>query len=155
MNRRSYAPSPDCHGSAPQEDSLIAPPQVFSGWGRPLLVNLGYAASLVLLSLMSSPPAVPILSQKDWLAHGLAYGIQVFLLHELFRRRIGSTSAIVAAAATGLVFGAVVEALQLLQPARFFEVSDVLANAVGVAAAAALLAIATGRQAGSKTERSL
>ena len=155
MNRRSREPSPIRHGGACSGSSAVATEGLVNAWVRPLMINLGYAAVLMMVSLTSSPPPVPIFSQRDWLAHGLAYGVQVLLLHEFFRRIAGPGSAIVAAATIGLVFGTAVEALQLLQPARFYETSDLVANGVGVAGAVALLTIVRAQQARQKTEQPL
>jgi VanZ family protein len=109
-----------------------------------LVLNLSYAATVAALSLAAAPPRVPVLSTTDWLAHGLAYGLQVVLLHGLFRRLVGSAAAIAAAGAVALAFGATMEALQLLQPSRYFEGRDLAANAVGVGCAVAGLAVLSG-----------
>lgn len=105
------------------------------------MANIGYAIALTAVSLRAEPPPVPILSRTDWLAHGLAYGLQVVILHELFKRLTGSRAAIGISVISAVAFGSVLEFLQLLQPLRFFEGSDLVANGVGAIAAALVLVI--------------
>ena len=82
--------------------------------------------------MMSDPPYVPVLSRTDWLAHGLAYLGQSLLLFLLSRELFPRWSAIAAAAGTAMLFGVVMEVIQLVMPGRFFELDDVLANTVGI-----------------------
>ncbi len=112
-----------------------------SDFGRTpvLAINVVYAVALAGLSMMSAPPRVPVLSQTDWLAHGLAYFVQTLLLFPLFRRMTTPRSAVVVAAATAMVFGVVMEAVQLVMPGRFFELQDLLANTTGIAVGALIL----------------
>lgn len=113
-----------------------------SAFGRVfyLLVNIVYAVALAGVSMMSEPPYVPVLSRTDWLAHGLAYFVQSLLLFLLFREMLPRWSAIAAAAGTAMLFGVVMEVVQLLMPARFFELDDVLANTVGIIVGVLILA---------------
>jgi VanZ family protein len=91
---------------------------------------------------MARPYDVPLLGQTDWLAHGLAYGIQTLLLFVLARGMMAIRRHAVILAATGAtVFGTIVEFLQLLQPSRYFEAMDLLANSVGVAVAVIVLIV--------------
>ncbi len=110
-----------------------------SGMTRALVVNVVYAAVLASLSIMSSPPYVPVFSRADWLSHGLAYLVQTLLLYSLFRWMTTPSSAIVAAAATAALFGTVMEVAQLVMPGRFFELPDLLANVTGIGFGLALL----------------
>lgn len=103
------------------------------------LANLGYAVALATVSLMADPPLARVFGRSDWLAHGFAYGLQTLVLCELFRRLFPPVPAIAASAACAFGFGTVVESLQVLQPARTFEVRDLAANAVGAAITCVLL----------------
>ena len=116
---------------------MIEPRAVPFRWAA----NAGYAALLIVVAIL--PPSV-IASRAavpDWLAHGAAYGIQSALifwaLHPVMRRR----SAVVGAVAGAIGFGTATEALQLLQPERAVELSDVVANAVGAGLVGAALAV--------------
>lgn len=113
-----------------------------SAFGRTLflLVNIVYAVALAGVSMMSEPPHIPVLSRTDWLAHGLAYFVQAVLLFPLFREMIPRRSAIAAAAGTAMLFGVVMEVVQLAMPDRFFELQDVFANTAGITLAVLLLA---------------
>jgi VanZ family protein len=103
------------------------------------VVNIVYAVALAGVSMMSAPPWVPILSQTDWLAHGLAYMMQTLLLYWLFLPMTAPSRAIVAAAGTAALFGTVMEVVQLVMPGRFFEVQDLFANGVGIGVGVVLL----------------
>jgi VanZ family protein len=105
--------------------------------------NIVYAAILVRAALMARPYRVPVLGQMDWIAHGLAYGIQTVLLFLLTRRTSAQRPALVAAATGALIFGTAVEHLQLLQPTRYFQFTDLIANAVGVMLAVSVIVICT------------
>lgn len=111
------------------------------GSGKPLVlvVNIVYAVALAGVSVMSEPPRVPVLTEADWLAHGLAYMLQTLLLYCLFRPMTAPSRAIVAAAGTAALFGTVMEVVQVVMPGRFFEIQDVLANGVGIGVGVVLL----------------
>jgi len=111
------------------------------GSGKPLVlvVNIVYAVALAGVSMMSAPPRVPVLSQTDWLAHGLAYMMQTLLLYCLFLPMTAPSRAIVAAAGTAALFGTVMEVVQLVMPGRFFEFQDLFANGVGIGVGMVLL----------------
>ena len=97
-------------------------------WGPVVLWMAGLAwASL------SPPPPVPD-GAGLWL-HVVAYGILTLLLRRATADR-GITVRTLAAAATACAYGAVLEGLQAALPYRTAEASDLLANAIGVAAAA-------------------
>jgi len=106
-----------------------------------LAANIAYAMALLWLGLTARPIEVPVMSTADWLAHGLAYGTQTILLFALVRRLAGPRSSVLLAGLGAIAFGATVEILQRFQPARYFQVADLVANAVGVAVAVTLLAI--------------
>ena len=132
--------TPHSCGDRPDANALWTAPQV-AGW---LAVNLGYAGALAGLSLMSSPPVVPVFSTTDWLAHGVAFGLQTVILSGLLRRWYRPGMAIAASATVALLFGFVLEGLQHLQPARQVELSDLVANATGVCLGAAILVLTGG-----------
>lgn len=77
---------------------------------------------------LSFGPSVP-----DWLAHGVAYGIQAGLIFWAVPATATTRSRARAGLIGAVVFGAATEALQLLQPARSTELVDVVANGVGAA----------------------
>jgi len=96
----------------------------------PLLVNILYAALLVAGGLLPDLPGggggIP-----DVVLHGSAYGLQAALLSWVLASRMRPLRAIITAVLCATLFGAMVETLQVLQPARSVELKDVLANAVG------------------------
>jgi VanZ family protein len=106
--------------------------------------NAGYAAVLVSLALHPSPTSILSVSVSDWLAHGIAYGVQTMLVYWALVPNLGTRPAIVTACAGATVFGAVTEGLQMLQPGRLVEARDLVANAGGALVAAAAIAIAEG-----------
>ena len=112
-----------------------------------MAVNIVYAGVLLRLSLMAVPFEVPVLSRADWLAHGLAYGIQTALLFALVKEitalatKPGEICGLALAAVGTFAFGAAMEVLQLLQPTRCFQVMDLVANGVGVVVAVTILSL--------------
>lgn len=106
----------------------------------PLLINILYAILLVVGAL------VPTTSQAaggvpDYVLHGSAYGLQAALLSWFFASTMRLRRAIFAGVVCATLFGAMVEFLQLLQPARQVEVKDLLANAVGACIFGAVIAL--------------
>jgi len=102
-----------------------------SAWRlRPLALALGWtwAAAIVWLSLMPSPPTIEF-EQADKLGHLLAYGLLMFWFCQLYgaRRTRG---------AYALGFAALGVGMELAQRAlgyRTYEPFDMAANALGVA----------------------
>lgn len=92
------------------------------------MANLLYAVVLLALGLLPDLPAARV---SDHTAHALAYGIQAGFLYLFLLPSRSSASAAVLAAAGAVGYGSLIEALQLVQPARTFEIVDLAANAAG------------------------
>lgn len=93
-------------------------------------IALGWAlvATVVVLSLVSLPPTGPDIPQGDKYGHVLAYGALAFWFSQISASR----AVLLCHAAGFVVLGLALEGLQSLTPDRQFEVTDMLANAVGV-----------------------
>ena len=116
-----------------------------------IAANLLYAVVLLALGLISDVSRfVPILNTPDLVAHAAAYAVQAAFLYALLLPTCGQGRAALLSAFGATLYGGVIEASQLLQPARVFEARDLAANAVGAASAAAVLYLATSRR--SKVE---
>ena len=74
-------------------------------------------------------------------AHALAYGVQCCLLFALINLYLPMYRALVAAGGGAVCFGVFTEWLQMLQPSRVAEISDIAANTVGVAVAGVAIAL--------------
>ena len=105
-----------------------------------LLINILYAILLVVGGLIAIPTGAGG-SVPDEALHGSAYGLQAALLFWFFGIRMRPRRAIVAGVVCATLFGAMVEALQLLQPARTAELKELLANAVGACLVGAVIAL--------------
>lgn len=81
---------------------------------------------------LTPPPPVP--SGTDLWLHALAYGILTLLLRFATASR-GSTQSGLLAAGAAMAYGLFLEGAQAALPYRTAEVRDLLANAIGVAAA--------------------
>jgi VanZ family protein len=94
------------------------------------MVNLAYAAGLLALGLA---PEVPILGAavSDGLVHGLASGAQALILFWLLSTVVSPTVAVISSGIGAFLFGVLVEVLQILQPTRYFQASDLVADAIG------------------------
>ena len=105
-----------------------------------LIINILYAILLVAGGLVSIPtgsgPGVP-----DVVLHGLAYGLQAALLFWLFSSKLRTGRAIIAGVVCATLFGAMVESLQLFQPARAVQMRDLLANAIGACIVGTVIAL--------------
>jgi VanZ family protein len=101
---------------------------------RALLLAGGwlYAAAIVALSLMPSPPD-PGIDYSDKLGHFLAYALLMLWFAWLHR----STGARMGYAALWIAMGVALEFAQGESGFRSFELGDMAANALGVAAGAA------------------
>lgn len=105
---------------------------------RVTIVNLVYAGAISALTLTPTPPAIPV---TDWLLHTVAFAVQAALLHWLLRARMAAMRSLVVAAACAMGYGLMIELLQLFVPGRFFQLSDLLANGIGIAISAATLLV--------------
>lgn len=103
------------------------------------LVNIAYTAVITSLALTPTPPSFR--GASDWLLHGMGFALQSALLYGLLRTRLLPVTSMLAAGAAAICYGGVIEVLQLGVPGRFFEVSDLVANSVGVAVSIAMLAV--------------
>jgi len=94
------------------------------------MFNLAYAAGLLALGLT---PEIPIVGAAlpDVLIHGMASGAQVLILFWLLRTVVSPTIAVIFSGLGAFLFGAIVEVLQIFQPARYFQSSDLAATAIG------------------------
>ena len=102
---------------------------MFAPWKRQLAIaNLLYAVALLCLGIL---PVLPTAGISDHTAHALAYGIQAGLLSIFFLSSQSRGVSAVLAAAFTIIWGGVIEALQLVQSARSFEILDLAANAAG------------------------
>jgi len=106
-----------------------------------LLINILYALLLVVGGLIATIPTGAGGSIPDEVLHGSASGLQAALLFWFFGIRMRPRRAIVAGVVCATLFGAMVEALQLLQPARTVELKDLLANAVGACLVGVVIAL--------------
>lgn len=91
-----------------------------------------YAAAIVFLSLMPSPPQ-PGFAYGDKLGHFLAYALLMFWFAALHRR----TGERLAYAGVWILLGVALEFAQGATDYRSLELADMAANALGVAAGAA------------------
>ncbi|MCG6949978.1 MAG: VanZ family protein [Acidobacteria bacterium] len=109
--------------------------------GLVIVLNLIYAIVLLVLGILPSvgdvAPRIP-----DNVAHSIAYGVQAVLLTVLFMPAGGIWRGAFVAFAVALVYGGLVEGLQILQPQRTVELSDLMANSIGAAAGAASMIVA-------------
>ena len=110
-----------------------------------VVANLVYAAVLLILGLV---PDVPMLATgiSDHAAHALAYAVQAGLLFALFLPLAGRGPAALLAGAGAVIYGGVVETLQLLQPSRTAEIFDLAANAIGAGLTASIAFLLTPRR---------
>jgi len=102
-------------------------------------LNVIYAALLAVLAI--SPRAPGASEVPDGLAHAVAYGIQAILLYAMLVQKWPSGQALVTGCLGATAFGALTEGLQMLQPTRSTEVMDIVADACGALAAAALVTL--------------
>ena len=96
-----------------------------------LLAVAGLAASLPGSALLVS----------DALVHGVAYGVQTLLLFWMLRAVLQPLNALLGAVLGAGLYGALVEALQFLQPTRAVEAGDLAANFAGVGVGCAVILV--------------
>jgi VanZ family protein len=106
------------------------------GRGFPVIIvcNLVYAIVLLVLALIPvSPQVIPKVHLTDTVAHAAVYGLQAGMMLWLLKRMLTVGKAFVFAWLGATLYGLVTELAQLLVAARSFEVSDMVADAVGAA----------------------
>ena len=91
-----------------------------------LAIGWGWAATIVWLSLTSSPPQVDV-PYSDKIGHLASYAVLMFWFSQLYRTRIFY-------AAGFILMGVALEFVQGQLGYRSYEVADMLANALGVLA---------------------
>ena len=94
------------------------------------MVNLAYAAALLALGLAPEVPGQGV-GVSDVLVHSMASGAQALMLFWLLTTMISPTIAVISSGLGAILFGGMVEVLQIFQPARYFQPGDLAANAVG------------------------
>ena len=94
------------------------------------MVNLAYAVGFLALGLAPEVPFVGA-AASDFLLHGLATGAQVLLLFWLLSTVVSPTIAVISGGIGAFLFAAIIEVLQILQPTRYFQPSDLAADAIG------------------------
>lgn len=114
----------------------------FSGKRQLAAANLLYAVVLLSLGIL---PTLPGARVPDHAAHALAYGFQAGLLYLFLLPSQSRRTAALLAAAGAIVYGGLVEALQLVQPSRTFEIVDLVANAVGAVSTVSIAYLLTRR----------
>lgn len=95
------------------------------------VANIGYAGVLVGLAMIPAAPRIVDFSPPDWLAHGVAYGLQSVLLYWAALPTLGHRRSLTVGLVGAASFGAITEALQSLQPTRTVEAEDLFANVTG------------------------
>jgi VanZ family protein len=108
---------------------------------RLAVVNLLYAGVLLSLGIV---PTLPTAAVSDHAAHALAYGLQAGLLYVFLLPTQNRGAAAILAATGAIVYGGLIEALQLVRPARSFELLDLAANAAGAVLAVSIAYLLTG-----------
>ncbi len=112
----------------PSTSSMKHRPGIIFRWAA----NGGYAILLVIMAIVPSSTLTAVGSSvPDWLAHGVAYGIQMALVYWAALPSLGHGRSLVVGVIAAGAFGLVTEGLQFLQPARSVELKDLIANAVG------------------------
>lgn len=104
---------------------------------------IAYLAVLFTLSSLSTPPAPEFgLEWGDKINHAGAYALLGVLLTRASRYLLAATTLrmqLIASVAAGLLYGMFDEVYQTFVPGRFGDVTDWLADALGVGTATALL----------------
>jgi VanZ family protein len=120
----------------PDPQAEIEPPAPLRTMHRPPIIfrwaaNGGYAILLVIMAVLPSTLTGVGSFFPDWLAHAVAYGIQMTLVYWAAVPSLGHRRSLAVGVVAAGVFGVVTECLQFLQPARTVELKDLAANAVG------------------------
>ncbi|MEE4272189.1 MAG: VanZ family protein [Thermoanaerobaculales bacterium] len=115
------------------------------------VVIVGYSALLVILSMMPASAASTSLGVPDWLAHGIAYGIEAAMLAWGLSGVAVVRRPILAGLIGAIAFGMATESLQLFRPDRTAELKDLAANTAGaILAAVSMLVFGTRRMGRSE-----
>lgn len=120
-------PDPQAELEPPTPSRTMHRPSIVFRWAA----NGGYAILLVTMAVLPSTLTGVGSSVPDWLAHAVAYGIQMALVYWAALPSLGHRRSLAVGVVAAGVFGAVTECLQFLQPARTVELKDLAANAVG------------------------
>jgi VanZ family protein len=126
--------SPD---TAARKEHSPTSPAIARRW----LFNLGYAILLIVLALVPSAALSTTLVIPDCFAHAVAYGVQAGLLFWALKPTLGRAKSLAMGGFGAILFGLCTECLQLLQPERTVELRDVVANTIGVIAAAGAIGV--------------
>jgi VanZ family protein len=109
--------------------------------GLQLLVVLNVVYAVLLVVSAVSPRAPGATAIPDEVTHAFAYGLQAVLLIRLLSETQPFPRALVIGCLGALGLGVFTECLQLLQPTRSAESTDILADAIGVLSAGALVVV--------------
>ena len=104
------------------------------------LVNVTYAAAFTAGGMAPHVPGLGTVV-PDTAAHAVGAGVQVLVLFWLTSELMALPMALTVAGGGAFLFGAMIEVLQLLQPARQSQLSDVAANGAGAFAATLVVAV--------------
>jgi VanZ family protein len=127
------------------------PVPLMAAWVRRSVIaaNLTYAVLLLVLGLL---PGIPEIASgvPDTAAHGIAYAGFASLLFAFFLPLAGRGKAAVLSVIAAIVYGGLVEALQVLQPVRSVEIRDIGSNSFGAVIAALALYLVVGLRTGER-----
>lgn len=101
---------------------------------RSLIVWVPAVLWMAAMAWASLAPPPPVPSGTDLWLHALAYGILTVLLRYATAPR-GIAQSVLLAAGAAIIYGVFLEGAQAVLPYRTAEARDLLANAIGVAAA--------------------
>lgn len=103
------------------------------------LFNVVYAAAFTAAGMAPHVPGLGTVV-PDSAAHAVGAGVQVLVLFWLTSELMALPLALAVACGGAFLFGAMIETLQLLQPARQTQLSDIEANGIGALCAGLLIA---------------
>jgi len=106
--------------------------------GLLVAANLVYAMVLMFFAYIPHIPEPLGVRVPDVVSHGVAYGLQALLLLLLLSRLTSPVLAAFGACLGTALFGGLTEVVQLLQPTRATQLSDLGADCVGAAVAVAV-----------------
>jgi VanZ family protein len=102
--------------------------------------NVGYAILLVVMALVPSTSTTVGFSVPDWLAHAMAYGVQMVLVYWASLPLLGHGRSLAVGVVAAGAFGLVTEGLQHFQPGRTVELKDLAANTIGALMCCSIIA---------------